>query len=287
MGAKKKAKTEEKKENKKEEKTEEKKKGKAEEKNETKGKKAKEQKEEETSSSSEEEKETKTQEKDGKRDVKEVMAEILSSGLDGQAVGALRMEKILAGMCGTSAAPFMGSGIKTVLEGNLLLSSDEERQSVVAVVWTFSTADRELLEEMMNGEEQGSLAVRKRKYELLVALSCGLVNGQALRRKLKLSVGEGQMRLLQNPVEAGRLREVGAYLRTAGVEERAGEGMYQKREEGRRCYGCGETGHLKATCPKGRGAQKRRVLTCFICKVEGHKAYECPKKEKKEIGGKK
>ena len=161
MGAKKKAKTEEKKEKKKEEKTEEKKKGKAEEKNETKGKKpspkgkkAKEQKEEETSSSSEEEKETKTQEKDGKRDVKEVMAEILSSGLDGQAVGALRMEKILAGMCGTSAAPFMGSEIKTVLQGNLLLSSDEERQSVVAVVRTFSTADRERLEEMMNGEEQ-------------------------------------------------------------------------------------------------------------------------------------
>ncbi len=59
-----------------------------------------------------------------------------------------------------------------------------------------------------------------------------------------------------------------------------GEAKRKAWEEGR-CLGCGEKGHLIATCPKVRHA--KRILKCLDRALkEGYKPLE----EKKDKGGK-
>ena len=44
-----------------------------------------------------------------------------------------------------------------------------------------------------------------------------------------------------------------------------------------KCYGCGETGHVKANCPK-QGIERQ----CYGCGEMGHLKKDCPKREEKK-----
>ena len=87
--------------------------------------------------------------------------------------------------------------------------------------------------------------------------------------------------------ELGRLRLISEQAATRQVEQRrvgtqieVGAQAHEKREE-RRCYSCGETGHISSRCPsKTPSRPKEGNRSCFNCGLPGHFGRECPEKRK-------
>ena len=227
------------------------------------------------------------------RRVEEVMAQVMSEGMDGGGIASVRMEKVLQGLIGSAHSPFVGGELRRVLGGNLLMSSKEERESVAVAVNKLSPAQREILQEMIEGKksEKGTPGMERMKYELLVGLAVALVNGQAQHHGSKLKVTSATTAAMLDPVEAQRLREVAAAEKVLGGKS---EGV--KRGDVT-CFGCGEAGHYMRDCPKGmRSASRGRGFggrerggrgsggeeqRCFTCGERGHLARFC--KVKKEV----
>ena len=152
------------------------------------------------------------------RRVEEVMAQVMSEGMDGGGIASVRMEKVLQGLIGSAHSPFVGGELRRVLGGNLLMSSKEERESVAVAVIKLSPAQREILQEMIEGKksEKGTPGMERMKYELLVGLAVALVNGQAQHHGSKLKVTSATTAAMLDPVEAQRLREVAAAEKVLG-----------------------------------------------------------------------
>jgi len=68
-------------------------------------------------------------------------------------------------------------------------------------------------------------------------------------------------------------RSMGADAVASALEARGegGGGRRRKGAGGRRCFNCGQVGHLSADCdlPPGNTA-------CYNCGQQGHKSSECP-----------
>lgn len=61
-----------------------------------------------------------------------------------------------------------------------------------------------------------------------------------------------------------------------GESKQSNERAGPSARKDRRCYGCGEEGHISAKCPDKSKGEK-----CFACNEFGHRATACPNKEKK------
>ena len=124
---------------------------------------------------------------------------------------------------------------------------------------TFATFE----ECLMRAQELDLLQSRLRQHRV------GMVSERADRQ-------EEEIRSLRRRIaelEAGRPRREGP-RDNAAEEATPSTGRALPRGQGRRCFGCGEIGHLRHECPKVE-AREKRAGPCFECGEMGHLARDC------------